>query len=104
MATNNTKLYMLNTSYFTDDVYDTILATKDIADGVCDTMRTTKDVIFNSAWEDYCVFHNKFEPINSTNGIFVISEFRYVFDEIVSNQIPKQDFCLFLETISFKIK
>jgi hypothetical protein len=99
MATNNTKLYMLNTSYFTDDVYDTILATKEITDSVYDTMRTIKDVIFNSAWEDYCVFHNRFEPINSTNGFFIIGEFRYVFDKIISNEIPKQDFCLYLETI-----
>ena len=87
---NNIKLNLLYTEYFTDDV--------------CDTIRTSKDSIFYDVWKEYRVFHSKIEPINSTNGIFVISEFRYVFDEIVSNQIPKQDFGLYLETISFKIK
>jgi hypothetical protein len=101
MATNN-KLYMLYTEYFTDGVCDTIRTTKYITDGVCDTIRTTKDIIFNDAWIEYCVFHNKFETINSTNGIFIIREFRYVFDEIISNELPQHDLSLFLETISVK--
>jgi hypothetical protein len=86
---NSIKLNLLYTAYFTDDV--------------CDSIRTSKDNIFYDVWKEYRVFHSKIEPINSTNGIFIIREFRYMFDEIISNQLPKHAFSRFLETISIKI-
>lgn len=82
MTNSNNMIYA---SYFTDEV--------------CDTIRTNVTP-FGVAWKAYSTFHRDFQPINSTNGILIMKEFRFVFDEIKSTiQLPKHAFHTFLSTI-----